>query len=228
MSLYAIGDLHLSLNSNKSMDVFGGAWENYISKIQDGFSDIRSDDVTVLCGDLTWSSTLKDSVEDFAFIERLPGRKIIVKGNHDYWWTTVTAAKKFFQQNGIKTIDILHNNCYTYGDIAICGTRGWLYAESEDSEQDRKILAREAARLETSLKAAGAREKLCFIHYPPRYNGYVCEHIVQVLEAYGVKQCYYGHIHSHGHKWAVQGKVGSVEYKMISADYLKFKPLKVL
>lgn len=228
MSLYAIGDLHLSLNSNKSMDVFGGAWENYISKIQDGFSDIRSDDVTVLCGDLTWSSTLKDSVEDFAFIERLPGRKIIVKGNHDYWWTTVTSAKKFFQQNGIKTIDILHNNCYTYGDIAICGTRGWLYAESEDSEQDRKILAREAARLETSLKAAGAREKLCFIHYPPRYNGYVCEHIVQVLEAYGVKQCYYGHIHSHGHKWAVQGKVGSVEYKMISADYLKFKPLKVL
>lgn len=228
MSLYAIGDLHLSLSSPKPMDIFGGAWENYVSKILDGFSTLTQDDVTVLCGDLTWAKSLEEGLEDFLFIDRLPGRKIIIKGNHDYWWTTVTKAYKFFEQNGIKTIDIMHNNCYTYGDVSICGTRGWFYEEETHGEQDRKILGRELMRLEASFKAAGDKEKLCFLHYPPRYNNYVCTQIVEMFQAYGVKQCYYGHIHSLGHRYAIEGQIGTVDYEMVSGDYLDFKPLKII
>jgi len=228
MSLYAIGDLHLSLSSPKPMDIFGGAWENYVFKILDGFSGLTQDDVTVLCGDLTWAMDLQEGLEDFLFIDRLPGRKIIIKGNHDYWWTTATRTYKFFEQNGIKTIDIMHNNCYTYGDVAICGTRGWLYEEEIHGQQDKKILNRELMRLEVSLKAAGDKEKLCFLHYPPRYNNYVCTEIVDMLEAYGARHCYYGHIHSAGHRRAIQGKIGTVDYKMVSGDYLDFKPLQII
>lgn len=228
MSLYAIGDLHLSLNTNKPMDVFGGAWVNYVKKIEDGFSDLNADDVTVLCGDLTWAMNLEDAIEDFKFIDNLPGKKIIIKGNHDYWWTTVTKAMNFFKENGFVTLDILHNNFITYGEIAICGTRGWFYEEETHGEKDKKIMNRELIRLETSLKAAGDREKLCFLHYPPRFNKYICMEIVELLKAYEVRSCYYGHIHNKGHKCAVQGMVDGIEYKMVSADYLNFRPEKII
>ena len=207
MSLYAIGDLHLSLGTEKPMDVFGGRWENYVEKITDGFSALTDEDVTVICGDITWGMTMEEALEDFLFIDRLPGRKIILKGNHDYWWTTATKAQKFFSNNGISGIDILHNNCYFYGDTAICGTRGWFYEEETHGEHDKKIMHRELMRLEASLKMAGSAEKLCFLHYPPRYNDYVCTDIVRLLESYGVGTCYYGHIHGSGIKYAVQGNM---------------------
>ena len=126
MSLYAIGDLHLSLGSNKPMDVFGGGWSNYIEKIRAGFEHLTQDDVCVLCGDTSWGMSFEESVDDFKFLAELPGRKIILKGNHDYWWSTAAKMKEFFEQNGIENIDILNNNCYFYQDAAICGTRGWL------------------------------------------------------------------------------------------------------
>ncbi|MBQ6539979.1 MAG: metallophosphoesterase [Oscillospiraceae bacterium] len=222
--LYAIGDLHLSLTSNKPMDAFPG-WNNYVERIREGFSVLNDDDVCVICGDLSWGMDLEGSREDFLFIDRLPGKKIILKGNHDYWWATDTKTKKFFAANDITTIDILHNNCFFYGDIAVCGTRGWFYEEETGSEHDKKVMNRELIRLETSLKAAGDSEKYCFLHYPPRYNDYVCGEITELLARYGVTKCFYGHIHGPGRRFAVCGDVEGVEYAMVSADHLGFKPL---
>ena len=226
--LYAIGDLHLSLDADKPMDVFGPLWHDYVNRLVQGFSKLNYDDVCVICGDLTWGMSLEKSLKDFQFIDKLPGKKIILKGNHDYWWTTATKAYKFFEQHDITTIRILHNNCYFYGDSAICGTRGWFYEEEKGSESDKKIMNRELMRLERSLQAAGdAKEKLCFFHYPPRYNNYVCREIVDILNKYEVKSCWYGHIHGRGHKYAVCGNVDGIEYNMVSADYIGFEPVLV-
>jgi len=228
MGLYAMGDLHLSLSTDKPMDVFGGRWEQYTEKIIAGFSHLQADDVTVLCGDISWAMGLPESAADFQFIQGLPGKKIVLKGNHDYWWNTAAKVGRFFDDLGIDTIEILHNNCYFYGDIALCGTRGWFYEEESGSEHDKKILNRELGRLETSLKAAGDREKFCFLHYPPRYREYVCREIVELLEQYEVKRCFYGHIHGSGAQYAVQGAVEGIDYTMVSADYLQFAPFKIL
>ncbi|MCL2827784.1 MAG: metallophosphoesterase [Oscillospiraceae bacterium] len=228
MSLYAIGDLHLSLSADKPMDVFGGRWEQYMEKIKIGFSHLKSDDVTVLCGDITWGMHLEDCLADFQYIDHLPGKKIILKGNHDYWWTTATKAGRFFEAYGLTSIALLHNNCHFYEGVAICGTRGWFYEEETHGEHDKKILNREIMRLEASLKAAGDREKLCFLHYPPRYRDYVCREIIDVMAAYGVKRCFYGHIHGSGFKHAVEGLVEGIVYKMVSADAVQFSPYKIL
>jgi predicted phosphohydrolase len=228
MALFAIGDLHLSLNADKPMDVFGGRWENYTEKLTAGFSAMMPGDVCVLCGDLTWGMDLEQAREDFLFIHRLPGKKIILKGNHDYWWTTASKAYRFFESCGIDSIEILHNNCLTYGDVALCGTRGWFYEEEKGAEHDKKILLRELGRLETSLKAAGQRKKYVFLHYPPKYGTYTCDGILELLEQYGVELCCYGHIHGPGFRYAFQGELNGTRYQMVSADYLEFKPLKLL
>ena len=229
LSLYVIGDLHLSLGADKPMDVFGGGWDNYIEKIKSGFSLLEPNDVCVLCGDTSWAMTLEESLSDFIFINELPGKKIILKGNHDYWWATTTKMKSFFEKNSIDNIDILHNNCFFYNGAAICGTRGWLTEGDEDTEQNLKIMARETARLRASLAAAGsAEEKLCFFHYPPRFNNMVCSDIINAMDEFGVKKCWYGHIHSQGRRYAVQGFVGGILYEMISADYIEFIPQKIL
>ena len=229
MSLFAIGDLHLSLNGDKPMDVFGGRWQDYTNKIKKGFEAVLSEnDVTVLCGDLTWGMDLDGAKEDFLFIDALPGKKIILKGNHDYWWSTASAAKKFFAENDISTIDILHNNFFEYGDAAICGTRGWFYEEEKGGEHDRKILARECLRLEASLKAAGDREKYVFLHYPPKYLGYECPEILKLLKDYDVKMCCFGHIHSKGCASAFCGELNGTAFKLVSADYLDFVPAKII
>ncbi len=227
MSLYAIGDLHLSMDGTKSMDVFGGRWTDYVNKIRRGFSLLNDDDVCVLCGDLAWGMTLDAAREDFRLLSELPGRKIILKGNHDYWWTTAAKAYRFFEEQGFSNLEILNNNCYFYEDCAICGTRGWFFEEEKGDEHDKKILLREIGRLETSLKAAGDREKIVFLHYPPKYLGYECPEILSLFVRYGVKRCYYGHIHGKGHASAFQGEYAGTQYRLVSADYLDFYPLKV-
>ncbi len=228
MSLYAIGDLHLSLGLDKPMDVFGGGWDNYVDKLAAGFARLNDTDTTVLCGDITWGMTLTESLPDFQFIDALPGRKIILKGNHDYWWATSAKISAFFEQHQMKTIDILNNNSYHVGEKAVCGTRGWFFEEQTGSEHDKKILAREVMRLESSLKSAGdAVEKICFLHYPPVYKNYVCRDIIDVMQKYGVKQCWYGHIHSFGHRAAVTGDFEGIEYHLVSADYVDFSPVEV-
>lgn len=224
MALYVIGDTHLSLSSNKPMDVFGGNWEGYVDKLRAGFAQVLPEDTVVLCGDLSWAMSLEEGAADFAFLDALPGRKLLLKGNHDYWWTTAAKMSRFFQENGFTTLNILHNNCYAYGDYALCGTRGWFYEESGD----QKVFLRELIRLEASLKAAGERRKLCFLHYPPCYQGYACAEIMDLLERYQVERCYYGHLHGGSHRLAVEGRYGAVEYHLTSADYLGFRPQKIL
>ncbi len=227
MSLFAIGDLHLSLDGSKSMEVFGGRWTDYHRKIERGFSLLTEEDVCVLCGDLVWGMTMEEAREDFLFISKLPGKKIIIKGNHDYWWSTAAKAYRFFEENGMENMQILNNNCYEYGEYAICGTRGWFFEEERGDEHDRKIMLREVGRLEASLQAAGNRKKLVFLHYPPIYQGYECPEILNLLEQYQAERCYYGHIHGKGHAAAFQGERNGTVFRMVSADYLDFYPLKV-
>ena len=228
MALYVIGDLHLSLTANKPMDVFGGKWAGHAERLRQEFSSFTEEDVTVLCGDLSWGMDLAEAAADFRFVDDLPGRKIILKGNHDYWWSTAAKMSRFFEQEGIRSIEILHNSCIPWGDLALCGTRGWFFEEETGSEHDKKIMNREIMRLEASLKAAGDREKLCFLHYPPRFGTtYVCGEITELLQRYGVRECYYGHLHGPGQKGAVQGWVEGVHYQLVSADYLGFAPRRI-
>ena len=228
MALYVIGDTHLSLSADKPMDVFGGGWVGYVDKLREGFRGLKETDVTVLCGDLSWGMSLEGAREDFAFLHReLPGEKIILKGNHDYWWNTAAKMDRFFQSEGFTSLHILHNNCWLYGDTALCGTRGWFY-EEDQAGHNEKVFRRELIRLETSLKLAGERRKLCFLHYPPLYQGYRCGEIIALLERYGVELCCYGHLHGGSHRLAIEGKQGGVEYRLTAGDYLGFRPALVL
>ena len=227
MALYVIGDTHLSLSSDKPMDVFGGGWTGYVEKLKEGFSAIDPEDTVVLCGDLSWGMSLEEAKQDFAFLNDLPGKKLLLKGNHDYWWNTASKMNKFFQENEFHTLSILHNNCGFYGDVALCGTRGWFY-EEERGEHSAKVFNRELMRLEASLKAAGEKEKICFLHYPPVYQGYCCKEIVELLKKYEVKRCYYGHLHGGSHRFAVCEERDGIHFELIAADYLRFKPEKIL
>ena len=226
MALYAIGDLHLSLTVNKPMDIFGAGWTGHVQRLEAAFSRLEPEDTVVLCGDTSWGIDLQESLADFRFIDRLPGRKLLLKGNHDYWWTTAAKMRRFFADNGITTIDILHNNCHLYGETALCGTRGWFY-EEDRGEHSAKIFNRELIRLEASLKAAGERPILCFLHYPPVYQGYECPEILETLEKYRVSMCCYGHLHGYAIRRRLEGKRGETEFSLISADYLGFAPKKI-
>ena len=227
MALYAIGDLHLSLAGDKPMDVFGERWKDHAEKLKKGFAGLGEDDVTVLCGDLSWAMSLEEALEDFRFIDALPGKKLLLKGNHDYWWSTAGKAKKLFHEHGLESMDILNNNCFFYGETALCGTRGWFYEEERGVEHDRKIMRREIMRLETSLKAAGEHEKLVFLHYPPLYGSYECPEILHLLEEHRVRLCCYGHLHGSSCFGAFNGWRGGTEYRLLSADYVNFTPVKL-
>lgn len=228
MALYAIGDLHLCLGAPKPMDIFGGNWTGYMDKLKDGMSVISEEDTTVLLGDLSWALSLEESAADFAWINEIPGRKIILKGNHDYWWSTAAKFDKFCQTNGFENLYLLNNNCYEYDDWAICGTRGWFFEEERSGAHDEKVFKRELCRLEASLKATGEKRKMVFLHYPPRYKGYECKEILELLEKYEVRRCFYGHLHGGSHKLAMEGLWDNVEFCLVSADYLNFRPYKVI
>lgn len=232
MALYAIGDPHLSLTVPKPMDIFGPVWENHTEKLRQGFlSAVSPEDTVVLCGDLSWGMNLSECEADLRFLNDLPGReKYIVKGNHDYWWTTRNKMESFFQDRGLSTLRLLHNGCALYGETALCGTRGWFFEleQTGSSEHNRKMLNRECIRLEASLKAAGDREKLVFLHYPPVYQNYRCQPILDVLNRYGVRRCCFAHLHGKSRRLAIEGLCGGIEYALISADHLNFQPQKVL
>ena len=228
MALYAIGDLHLCLGAPKPMDIFGGAWVGYMEKLREGMSVITEDDTTVLMGDLSWALDLPSSEADFAWINKIPGRKIILKGNHDYWWSTAAKFNKFCAEHGFENLNLLNNNCFEYGDYAICGTRGWFFEEERSGQHDEKVFKRELIRLEASLKAAGDSPKLVFLHYPPRYKGYECPEILALLQQYEVRRCFYGHLHGGSHKLATEGQWDGVDFKLVAADYIGFRPYRVL
>lgn len=232
MALYAIGDPHLSLQAKKPMDVFGPAWENHTERLRQGFMEaVGTQDTVVLCGDLSWSMKLPDCTADFRFLNDLPGKtKLLVKGNHDYWWSTANKMETFFRVQGLSTFRLLHNNCYLYGDVALCGTRGWFYELDQPNSRARneKMLNRECMRLEASLKAAGEREKIVFLHYPPVYPNYRCRPILEVLHQYGVQRCCYAHLHGPSRRQAIEGVCDGIDFSLISADHLAFIPKKIL
>ena len=228
MSLYAIGDLHLCLGAPKPMDVFGGAWVGYMDKLAEGLSDIGPDDTTILLGDLSWALDMNAAEADFSLIDRIPGRKIILKGNHDYWWSTAAKFYRFCEEHGFSQQWILNNNHYEYNGWAICGTRGWFFEEERSGVHDEKIFKRELMRLEASLKSAGDLPKMVFLHYPPRYKGYICHEIIDLMRQYDVHRCFYGHLHGYSHGLAIEGLWDGIDYKLVSADYLNFKPHLVI
>jgi len=229
MALFTIGDLHLSLAVEKPMDIFGGAWQNYTEKIEKNWKEtVKDEDTVVILGDISWGISLEECKEDFLFIDRLPGKKYIIKGNHDYYWTTVTKMNAFLDAIGASTMCFIFNSAVTYREgekaVSLCGTRGWFYEEHGDD----KIYKRELGRLETSLKCAeSGLTKLVFMHYPPFEAGGPSR-ITSLLEQYGVKAVYYGHLHGR-YLRGVRGQTSMhcIHYELASADYLNFKPLKI-
>ena len=226
MALFAISDLHLPARE-KPMDVFGAHWENHFERIrEDWLQRVGAEDVVLLPGDLTWAMRLEDAMEDIARVGELPGRKIILRGNHDYWWTTARKMQNFLQENGFDSLHILHNNACVVQGTALCGTRGWPFDDA--AAQGEKLMSREAGRLRMSLQAGQAAEqRIAFLHYPPVYPGASAQEIVDVLQECGVTECYYGHLHGRSIRFAVQGEVEGIRYKLISADSLGFCPYKI-
>lgn len=230
MALYVIGDTHFSEGCNKPMDVFGGAWTGYRDKLVSALSVLRPEDVLVLAGDFSWGMSLQEALPDFRLLDSFPGKKLLIKGNHDYWWETVSKMKRFFAENAIETIDFLHNSCYFYNGAALCGTRGWFYDKNDPAAGDDKIFKRELLRLEASLKAAidqGAREIDCFLHYPPVFAGTEVPQITEILSRYPVKRVFYGHLHGDSLRGAFSGVRNGIYYAVVSADALGFKPIQI-
>lgn len=224
MNLFAISDLHLSFGTNKPMNIFRG-WDNHAERIASAWKKIvNNDDTVVLGGDISWALKLDEALADFKFIDSLPGKKIILKGNHDFWWGTVAKIKEFFNKNGIDSISILHNNAYALGDIAVCGTRGWLY--DGVGEQDEKVIRRECGRLETSIAQGilSGSKPIIFLHYPPVYGSFICEEIFAIIKKYKIDTVYYGHIHGTGCNHIVNEYDG-VKLRLISCDCVNFTPV---
>lgn len=225
MSLYAISDLHLSLSSDKSMDVFRG-WDNYVERLKANWTRLLKDtDTVVIPGDISWALKLSETKEDFAFLDSLPGKKIILKGNHDLWWSTSKKLTEFLEENNFSTISFVFNNAIVVEDKAVCGTRGWFY----DLAPDDKVVKREAGRLETSIMAAEKTGKtpVVFLHYPPVYNEWVCEEIFSVIKKHGIKTVWHGHIHGSGFNNAKKEYDG-VNMRLLSADCVDFCPVPIL
>ncbi len=226
MALFTIADLHLSLSADKSMEVFKG-WENYVERIDKNWRSIVSDgDTVVLPGDISWEMKISDAVKDFDFINSLPGKKIIIKGNHDLWWSSLKKMNEFLNENHFDTIEFVNNSAVKVGDIAVCGTRGWLI---EESGTDSKLINRESLRLRASLEC-GAKlggEPVVFLHYPPITELQSCDEIISVIKEFSVKRVYYGHIHGGSAIAAINGEVDGINYRLISADRLNFTPFLV-
>ena len=235
MSIYSIADLHLSTSVAKPMDIFGYRWQGYTEKIKKRWCAlVGEDDTVVVPGDISWAMSLGDALSDFRFIDDLPGKKILGKGNHDFWWTTVTKMRSYLSENGIGSIDFLYNNAFLVEDYVICGSRGWYVEERLQNTSDevdyKKIVLREAARLEISLTEAARLSEngrfpfLCYFHFPPVFNLFVCREIIDVLHAFGVKHCYFGHIHGN---YTIPRTIDfeGISFTMIAADYLNFVPM---
>lgn len=232
MSIYAISDLHLSFGANKPMDIFGVNWGEHTEKIkQDWNKNIKEKDTVLLPGDFSWAMYLKDTLEDFEYLSKLPGKKLLLKGNHDYWWTTLKSMREYLRENGFSNIDFLYNNSYLCEDYIIAGTRGW---QSSDTSDDCKLLKRENLRLGISLndgvnKYGKDKKIIVCTHYPPFNDLNKREtSLIDTMKQYNVETCIYGHLHGEAHKDALQGKIDGIDYKLVSCDYTDFKLVKIV
>ncbi len=228
MSLFAIADPHLSLGTDKPMDVFRG-WDNYVDRLTENWKKlVTEDDTVVIGGDISWAMKLYETEEDFKYLNSLPGKKLLLKGNHDYWWDTLSKINRYLEEKQFDSIRIIFNNSYEAGEYVICGTRGWLI--DSQSDEDKHILSRECGRLRLSLESAkdSDKEKIVFLHYPPVYADFKSDEMISILKEYGVKKCYYGHIHGQNMiKNAFNGELDGISYRLISCDALRFTPILV-
>lgn len=231
--IYVLSDTHLSFSTDKPMDIFGPGWENHASKIENNWkSTVKDSDTVVIAGDLSWGMSLDEAREDLLFIDRLPGKKVILKGNHDYWWCTQKKMTDFFEKNRINTISVLYNNAIVCEDKILCGTRGWINEFGVKTE-DERLIKREAARLELSLQAGNVlkqqypdNEIIVFMHYPPVFGSFINYDIVDVLYRYGVEKVYFGHLHNVKEQQLDKEYLG-IKLFLTSCDYLDFAPLAV-
>ena len=231
--LYCLSDTHLSFSTDKPMDVFGRSWDNHALRIEENWKKtVKEQDTIVIAGDISWGMNFEEAKQDLLFIDRLPGKKIILKGNHDYWWATVSKMHTFFAENSINTIDILYNNAFLCEGKIICGTRGWINEFGVKTE-DERIIKREAGRLELSLQAGSKlkeenpdAEMIVFMHYPAVFGGFINYDIVDLLYRYGVERVYYGHLHNVRKQQLDEEYIG-IKMHLTSSDYLEFKPLLV-
>ena len=234
MAIYTIGDLHLSFNENKPMSIFGENWEGYEEKVKENWTNlVKEEDLVVLPGDFSWSMYLKDTYNDFEYLNNLPGKKLLLKGNHDYWWSTVNSMRNYIKENHFKNIDFLYNNAYEFENKIIVGTRGWALGEDLES---KKMINREVSRLELSIKNGlenygEDKEIVAFMHYPPIIKQNIQNNeindFIRILKQYNIKQCYYGHLHGSAIKEAVEGEYFGINFKLVSSDSVEFDLVKV-
>lgn len=227
MSLFAISDLHLPLGVDKPMDKFGSVWNNYVERLADNWQSlVGENDIVIMPGDFSWATYLEQSIKDFEFLDKLNGRKILSKGNHDYWWSTMNKLRKFVAENNFTSIEFMQNNCFMYGNTAVCGTRGWIHPAWDGfNDEDKKIFEREVIRAELSLKEAENCEDIIFCsHYPVRSNKLEENSLTRLLKKYNVREVVYGHIHGNARQFAIEGKYGEIRYRLVSADCVRFVP----
>lgn len=226
MSLYTISDLHLSLSCDKPMDIFYG-WNNYTERLKANWERVVSvDDTVVVPGDISWALKLEDTLADLKFIDALPGKKIFLKGNHDLWWNTMKKNNEFFEKNGLKTVQCIFNSCVETEGVGICGSRGWFF---DKPEAEKKVILREAGRLDTSISAAenAGLKPIVFMHYPPVYADSKCDEILDVLKKHGIETVYHGHIHGSGMHRAVP-ECDGITFKLVSCDCIDFTPYRII
>jgi hypothetical protein len=219
------------------MTIFKG-WDNYMDTLKIKWqSTVSPTDTVVIPGDITWGKHLKDTLEDFKFLNSLNGYKILGKGNHDYFWVTQKKVTDFFKANDLGTLHLLYNNFYRYENYAICGTRGWINLDGETINKvghitdNNKITLREVQRLEVSISLAEAEglTPIVFLHYPPVFANSYNYDILEVLYRHNVKECYYGHLHGERHhQYAINGELDGINYHLVSGDFVQFQPVKVL
>ena len=225
MSLFAIADTHLSFGTDKPMDSFNG-WQNYTQRLEKNWNSAVSEkDYVVIAGDISWAMNFDELKPDFDFLNKLNGKKIIIKGNHDYWWNTLTKMNAFIEENGFESISFVHNNSVQLDGLSVCGSRGWFF--DSDEAQDEKVLLREVNRVKASIDSAVNDERIVFLHYPPVTQNTCCEEIVNLLKEKGIKECYFGHLHGSAAHSAFEGNIDGIRFKLISADRLNFMPLLI-
>lgn len=228
MALFAISDLHLSSTSEKPMDVFGDKWYKHDEKIKENWlKNINDQDTVLIAGDISWSMKMEEGKEDLEFIHNLPGRKIFIKGNHDYWWTSITKLNSLYDD-----MDFIQNNFFSYEDYAICGTRGWITpSSSKFTAHDKKIYDRELMRLRLSLDLAvkaNFKKIIVMVHYPPTNEGFNDLGFIDIFKEYNVERVIYGHLHGYGLNNVFEGIKDGIEYMLTSCDYINFDPIKIM
>ena len=240
MALFALADTHLSISTDKPMDIFGRRWENWDKKLISAWLEtVTDEDTVVIPGDISWGISLEEAKEDLLLLNSLPGKKLIGYGNHDYWWSTASKINAFFEEYGITTVELFYNNAFAVGETVICGTRGW-YTDEKTAQSAKikadydKIVNRETVRLQLSIAEANKLiaasptplTPIAFFHFPPVFEHYVCRPILDILHANGIKQCYFGHIHGQ-YNTPPETVFEGITFSIISADYLNFRPKEI-